>query len=152
MRSHSAQQQNGTIRVKHIHIAGPDLGQFHQILSMIRLSAATYWYPSTAMVCAERTYERLNEKNETVEDCVRNKISRDGAHWCVENMGARYSASVACLLGCVHNGSGPSADDLQDVEMVRRCEQSCNDRFMSILPVEEEWIESQKMALFSKSV
>jgi len=115
-----------------------------------RLSAATYWYPSTAMVCAERTYPTVNEKKEEVEDCLRNKISRDGCHWCVGTVGPRYSASVACLLGCVHNGNEPSAN-ARGSEMVRRCERVCNERFMSILPVDRKWI-GREMALFSKSV
>eukprot|EP00581_Thalassiosira_minuscula_P001575 CAMPEP_0183734918 /NCGR_PEP_ID=MMETSP0737-20130205/45159_1 /TAXON_ID=385413 /ORGANISM="Thalassiosira miniscula, Strain CCMP1093" /LENGTH=582 /DNA_ID=CAMNT_0025968537 /DNA_START=140 /DNA_END=1888 /DNA_ORIENTATION=+ len=113
-----------------------------------RLSAATYWYPSIAMVCAEQTFPTINDKKKKVDECIRNKISRDGCHWCADTIGPRYSASVACLLGCVHNGREPSF--VEDMGMVRQCERSCNERFMSILPVEKKWIDNQ-MALFSKS-
>eukprot|EP00571_Detonula_confervacea_P001713 CAMPEP_0172331712 /NCGR_PEP_ID=MMETSP1058-20130122/62066_1 /TAXON_ID=83371 /ORGANISM="Detonula confervacea, Strain CCMP 353" /LENGTH=554 /DNA_ID=CAMNT_0013048981 /DNA_START=388 /DNA_END=2049 /DNA_ORIENTATION=- len=103
-----------------------------------RLSSETFWFPSICMVCAERTYAHINEKKNEVQDCIRSKISRDGAHWCTETLGPRYSASVACLLGCVYNGNEPSIN-AQDVEMVRQCEKKCNDQFMSILPVDKEW-------------
>ena len=111
-----------------------------------RLSAESFWNPSISMVCAERTFSAVNKKNQEVEDCIRNKISRDGVHWCVESLGPRYSASIACLLGCVHNGDAPTS---QDNSMVRQCEQKCNDQFMSIVPVAKEWIGS-RMALFSR--
>ncbi|KAL7540451.1 hypothetical protein ACHAXR_010114 [Thalassiosira sp. AJA248-18] len=134
------------MNAKHIHLntSSPDFSKNGWELKgadflLKRLSAATFWFPSISMVCAERTYPSVNEKNENVEDCVRNKISRDGAHWCVETLGPRYSASIACLLGCVYNGNEPSTS-AQDIEMIRKCEQNCNDQFMSILPVEERWI------------
>ncbi|KAL7549848.1 hypothetical protein ACHAWF_013107 [Thalassiosira exigua] len=85
------------------------------------------WPPSIPMVCAERPAGK--------KDCVRNRISTDGMHWCVETLGPRYAASVACLLGCVYNGRTPG-----EKEDVRECERECNERFMSIDPVDETWI------------
>ena len=114
-----------------------------------RLSSETYWLPPVCMVCANKTYPVVNEKNQTVDECLRNKISRDGLHWCVESLGPRYAASVACLLGCVYNGDNPSSTS-HDANYVRKCEQKCNDQFMSVQPVDDEWILSQK-SLFSKS-
>ena len=116
-----------------------------------RLSAESFWAPSICMVCAQHTYHRMNDKNNDVEDCVRNKISRDGIHWCVETVGPRYSASIACLLGCVYNGNEPDVNVKEKVVSLRQCEQKCNDKFMSILPVDKRWIQSD-MSLFSKSL
>ena len=48
----------------------------------------------------------------------------------------RHSASIACLLGCVYNEVAWEEDEKKRPE-VRRCGQECNDRFMSIVPVEE---------------
>ncbi|KAL7547422.1 hypothetical protein ACHAWF_010723 [Thalassiosira exigua] len=115
-----------------------------------RLSAEPFWSPSIAMVCAEPTYPTVNEKNEKVEDCIRSKISRDGIHWCVETLGPRYSASIACLLGCVHNGKEPTTDR-RHRDMVMQCERKCNDQFMSILPIKEEWSDG-RISLFSKAI
>lgn len=115
-----------------------------------RLSAEAYWAPSIAMVCAEPTFPTVNAKNQKVEDCVRSKISRDGAHWCVETIGSRYSASIACLLGCVYNGREPSIGRKEDIEMMRQCERLCNNQFQSIDPVDMGWITNE-IPLVSKS-
>ena len=115
-----------------------------------RLSAAAYWASATCMICAEKTFPTTNEKGDKVEDCIRNKISRDGAHWCVETVAPRYAASIACLLGCVYNGYEPGTSE-HDIAIIRRCEERCNGQFMSIFPVPESWIE-QDLSLFSKSL
>lgn len=149
---------NQVVRVnaKHIELtttSTPDFSQKGWELSgtdflLKRLSAESFWNPSIAMVCAEQVHSSVNENNKEVEDCIRSKISRDGCHWCVDTLGPRYAASVACLLGCVHNGEEHNAHDF---EMVRHCEHVCNDRFMSILPVDKKWIGGQ-ISLSSKSV
>ena len=91
--------------------------------------------PSIPMVCAYHIEDPFSIENKTAGQCFFNRISRDGMHWCVEALGPRYSASIACLLGCVYNGKGPSnSGDL------RKCEQECNHQFMSIVPVHESWI------------
>lgn len=51
------------------------------------------WPKSIPMVCGSSP-----TKNHTY--CPRNKISPDGMHWCMEYLGSRLSASIACLLGC----------------------------------------------------
>ncbi|KAL7527328.1 hypothetical protein ACHAXR_001898, partial [Thalassiosira sp. AJA248-18] len=93
------------------------------------------WPPSIPMVCAEKP------SSTSQTNCPRNKISSDGIHWCIETLGPRYAASIACLLGCVYNNGGkePKKNDDDDV---RKCEQECNDQFMSILPIDERWIGS----------
>ena len=70
--------------------------------------------------------------------CLYSSILKDGMHWCVEMLGARYTASVTCLLGCVHNsweGSGGLSN-----EGVRECERECSEQFMTIKQVDEGWI------------
>lgn len=139
--------------IKLVHTATPDFAQMGWELAgteflLQRLTSDHFWVPSAAMVCASPPRTRRQEDGKEAEECVRNRISRDGCHWCVETLGARYSASVACLLGCVFN-TEPGGETANG-EGVRRCERVCNDRFMSILPVEKEWIGSN-MALSSKS-
>ena len=97
------------------------------------------WPPSIPMVCAKRP--GVDEKDNA---CIRNKISTDGIHWCIETLGPRYSASIACLLGCVYNGNQKN-----DMDRLRQCEQACNEQFMSILPVDGQWIDSG-ITLFSQ--
>jgi len=94
---------------------------------------------SKPMVCAERP----NGIN--AQSCVYNKISPDGMHWCSPILGPRYSASVACLLGCVYNGELSYLVERETYnimnESIRVCEDECNQRFMSLVPVESEWID-----------
>lgn len=115
-----------------------------------RLSAETFWSSSICMVCAQPVYPRMNDKNVQVEDCIRNKISRDGIHWCVETLGPRFTASIACLLGCVYNGNESNSKSKADMIQLRQCEQECNDQFMTIRPVDEDWIRNG-ISLYSKS-
>jgi len=101
------------------------------------------WPPSIPMVCAEKPAPEA-------KNCIRNKISTDGIHWCIETLGPRYAASVACLLGCVYNGKGPRGSNDRDVGDVRKCEEECNDQFMSITPVDERWIGGEAV-IFSRA-
>jgi hypothetical protein len=88
------------------------------------------WSPSHSQVCSRFP------SNATVT-CPGVKISPDGTHWCVETFGARFTASIACLLGCVYNVFTPPthAD-------VRECEQRCNDQFMSLSVIGEEILKN----------
>jgi len=81
------------------------------------------WPPSHAQVCSSLP------SNEA-KACPGVKISPDGMHWCVETFGARFTASIACLLGCVYNVARPTH------EGVKMCEQRCNDQFMSLAMVD----------------
>ena len=96
-----------------------------------RLTISGKWPPSKAQVCAEAKFWT----NEQGEQCYLNRISVDGSHWCVNSLGARHSASIACLLGCAYNGESDKG-----IDDIRKCEQACNDQFMTINPVKEEWI------------
>ena len=94
--------------------------------------------PSIPMVCGY-PLESWSVKKELDQSmpCQFNMISRDGAHWCVECIGPRYDASVACLLGCVYNEKDPI---IGRMNFLLQCEQQCNDQFMSLNPVDEKWI------------
>jgi len=97
-----------------------------------RLNNGGKWPPSKAQVCVSSN--RWIQHN--AEQCNLNRISVDGSHWCVNSLGPRFTASIACLLGCVYNGE--RGKEMTDI---RRCEQACNDQFMTINPVDEDWIE-----------
>ena len=73
--------------------------------------------PSLAMACA--TLE-----NRTECTCIRNRLSIDGMHWCMESMGGRILAGNACLIQCA----------LLPRATHRSCEKRCNDDFMSLKP------------------
>jgi hypothetical protein len=54
--------------------------------------------------------------------CRRNRISEDGMHWCLESIGGRLVAGIACLLTCMQ----------QEQVGLRDCETDCNNNFMSL--------------------
>lgn len=85
------------------------------------------------MVCSNRPEGNLDS------NCKRNLISPDGIHWCVETIGPRFTASIACLLGCVYNERPPDTS-AKGIESLRECERECNNKFMSLTPVDESWI------------
>ena len=65
-------------------------------------------------------------------------------HWCAETLGPRYSASVACLLGCVYNEdtnhqyeAALGHEKTRIMNTMRQCEIECNQRYMSLIPVEK---------------
>ncbi|KAL7453629.1 hypothetical protein ACHAWC_005282 [Mediolabrus comicus] len=104
-----------------------------------RLVTGKEWPPSIAMVCSKRAW-----LNTAKAKCHRNYLFSDGMHICPETLAARYGVVVACLLGCVYNGKpGANNDDLQrDEAKLRACERDCNEQFMSVMPVEESWVDS----------
>lgn len=74
---------------------------------------------SIAQVCGERV-------DKCSRACTRrNGFSIDGLHWCGESLNGRLNAGTACLVQCPYS----------DVD-VRECEKDCNDRFMSLRPIE----------------
>lgn len=107
------------------------------------LNGTTSWAQSIPMVCSNRPKDNLDA------ECERNTISPDGIHWCVETLGPRFSASLACLLGCVFNGE-PLGKDPRDLARMRQCERECNERFMSLARVKERLVE-QGRTLFASA-
>ena len=97
----------------------------------------TSWPQSIPMVCANKPTDNLDS------ECKRNKISPDGIHWCVETLGPRFTASIACLLGCVYNGRPPESSP-DGLASVRQCEKDCNDQFMSLKRVGDHMIGNER--------
>ena len=73
--------------------------------------------------------------------CDRNQLTRDGMHPCLEALGGRIIASLACLLGCVYNHHETESE--HGTVFIRSCEQGCNNRFMSLMPVDDSLIDSE---------
>lgn len=107
------------------------------------------WPPSKPMVCATKP------NGTKIGSCEQNKISPDGTHWCTPVVGPRYSASIACLLGCVYNEglsyvAGVESPNPNINMTIRICEEECNQRFMSLKPVNTEWIDAGE-TLYTRS-
>ena len=105
-----------------------------------RLKTGKKWDPSIAQVCSERDWSRTE-----IAKCKRSYLYKDGMHICPETLATRHGIAVACLLGCVHNRK-TAVDNQQQQEQdeikLRACEQECNEQFMSVMPVDESWIDS----------
>ncbi|KAG7339392.1 hypothetical protein IV203_006488 [Nitzschia inconspicua] len=89
-----------------------------------RLGCFKKFPPSLAVACA--TLE-----NRTDCTCVRNRLSIDGMHWCMESMGGRILAATACLIQC---SLLSQRQYHQHHHHHQSCEQRCNDDFMSLKP------------------
>ena len=104
-----------------------------------RLDEGGKFPPSAPMVCSS-TPNRGK--------CDRNSLFRDGMHVCPDALASRYAAGVACLLGCVYNRRGPKSARVEG--RIRTCETECNEQFLSVMPVEESWIDTHTtLASFS---
>ena len=66
-------------------------------------------------------------------DCVWNNLFNDGLHLCMNRIGFRIKAALACLIDCVCHDNSTNKD-------IQRCEQACNDRFLSMRPIPENEI------------
>ena len=97
------------------------------------VGGTTNWPQSIPMVCANKP------KDNKDSECKRNLISPDGIHWCVETIGPRFTASIACLLGCVFNERPPDTSP-EGRESMKTCEQRCNEQFMTLKRVDESLI------------
>ena len=72
------------------------------------------------------TCGKLDSDNAT--DCkVKNMFSMDGQHWCMNIVGQRINAALACLLKC-------STDYEKGGELLD-CEGRCNSKYMNLSPV-----------------
>eukprot|EP00804_Cyclotella_cryptica_P001740 CCRYP_009092-RA/>CCRYP_009092-RA protein AED:0.09 eAED:0.09 QI:75/0.5/1/1/0.5/0.33/3/209/498 len=96
-----------------------------------RLNDGKKWPPSIPMVCSD-----LDSLGKNRDKCNRNYLFRDGMHVCPETITSRYAASLACLMGCVYNG-----DNERSKVGLRSCERECNQLFMSVVPVEDSWVD-----------
>ena len=116
-----------------------------------RLNDGGQWSPSIPMVCADQTSLGPDRAK-----CNRNYLFSDGMHTCPETLASRYAASLACLLGCVYNNNhnkqqraiitkeseNDTSVENHDEEGMRECERECNEQFMSVMPVNKSWIET----------
>jgi len=103
-----------------------------------RLQDGQAWSPSIPMVCSDTSSLGTDRKI-----CNRNYLFLDGMHICPESLASRYSVGLACLLGCVYNerdGDDTTAENKED--SIRECERECNKQFLSVMPVEESWVDT----------
>mmetsp|Transcript_13328 Transcript_13328/g.28923 ORF Transcript_13328/g.28923 Transcript_13328/m.28923 type:complete len:177 (-) Transcript_13328:1038-1568(-) len=97
------------------------------------------WGLRIPQVCAD------NINNTMTLKCIRNYISNDDMHWCTETIGARFTAGLACLLGCALNNcaSGDREANVgKSMPSIDLCEKECNNRFMLLSPIDDKWIEA----------
>jgi hypothetical protein len=97
--------------------------------------------PTIAMVCSSTPTEDGK--------CNRNTLFIDGMHICPETLASRFAAGVACILGCVYNRRQKirayENDDRSSAwifERMRICERKCNEQFLSVMPVDDSWIDT----------
>ena len=110
-----------------------------------RLRNAGEWPPSIPMICNDTSLLGPDRQN-----CHRNYLFLDGMHVCPETLASRFAAGIACLIGCVYNKSTNHGASEHNEEKsrssadhdVRACEQECNEQFLSVMPVEESWMET----------
>lgn len=153
-------RQNSTKRIKHVHVLVHEYGQYINHITWMnarylgynvsnpvsvsndilekegptflldRLKDGKQFSASIPMVCSDlESLGRLRNK------CNRNYLISDGMHVCPERLSFRYAVSLACLIGCVYNRN----DSIQG--SIRGCERECNDLFMSVEPVDNDWVD-----------
>lgn len=91
-----------------------------------RLDCAKY-PPSVAVACATLPNSNSNNNNRCTT-CIRNRLSIDGMHWCMESIAGRVLATTACLIEC------SLLQHHRHHHLMRECERRCNDDFMSMKP------------------
>jgi hypothetical protein len=82
---------------------------------------------SMAQVCST---EDLHGNDYKTCRNIGNGFSLDGLHWCSESLNGRLNAGTACMMQCMYSFES------DDFENMRGCEDDCNDRFMSLRPID----------------
>jgi len=100
-----------------------------------RLQDGQAWSPSIPMVCSDTSSLGTERKI-----CNRNYLFLDGMHICPESLASRYSVGLACLIGCVYNEREDTTTKEED--SIRECELECNEQFLSVMPVQESWVDT----------
>jgi len=103
---------------------------------------------SIPTVCSKMGEEFIydNHQLKRVElrrQCRYNSVMLDGLHWCMSSVGPRYHAGLSCLLGCAYNRSGKKSSRKEELRQIEECERLCNDQFMSLVPINESWLEKE---------
>lgn len=128
---------------RHAGIAGFNTSDPNFLLE--RLTGIKRKYPPSIAQSCSKKVSTLEKK------CVLNSISRDGMHWCMRTLGGRISAGLSCLLGCYHNRVTSSTSTAVSVNYSKApvdhvetqyCEDRCNDQFMSLLPVPDQYFST----------
>lgn len=78
---------------------------------------------SVGHVCGERVSHNSNA-------CVQNAITRDGMHLCMNIVGPRIAAGLACQLQCIYHHYSFN-DITMDNPSSTSCAEACNDQYMS---------------------
>lgn len=97
-----------------------------------RLKDGQQFSASIPMVCSD-----LESLGVSRDKCNRNYLFSDGMHVCPERLSFRYGVGLACLIGCVYNRD----DDDPGQDGIRGCERECNDLFMSVVPIDNDWVD-----------
>ena len=63
-------------------------------------------------------------------------------HICPESLASRYSVGLACLIGCIYNEREEGDTTTNEEDGIRECERECNKQFLSVMPVEESWVDT----------
>lgn len=72
-------------------------------------------------------------------DCIRNSITHDGMHMCMDRLQGRIYGAVACLM--MECAERKRLHELSYNELTR-CERNCNEKFMHLRPISfDEMIE-----------
>jgi hypothetical protein len=98
-----------------------------------RLKSGKDYPPSIPMICSD-----MESIGPDRYGCNRNMLFSDGMHVCPETLSSRYGASLACLMGCVYNQD--SDERGRHEHYIRSCEKECNDMFMSVMPIDDAWV------------
>eukprot|EP00957_Ditylum_brightwellii_P045995 3489095-Ditylum_brightwellii.AAC.2 len=71
---------------------------------------------SVGQVCGERV-------SHNSKDCLGNSITHDGMHPCMNIIGPRIAAGLACQLQCEYHMDDPTSSS--------SCAEACNDQYMN---------------------
>ena len=111
-------------------LAGMNTTENNPHYMLERLGCVKNFPPSIAQVCVEKNVAPDSCK------CVRNVMSIDGMHWCMETLGGRIIGGISCLLQCSLLIDDTDASTDKNLEAKRlvlgNCQQRCNDKFMSL--------------------
>jgi hypothetical protein len=88
--------------------------------------------PYVAMVRATIPSNINHNDDRCSHTCIRNRLSIDGMHWCMESIGGRVTAATACLIECSLLFPKHTLQQL-----LRQCEHRCNNDFLSMKPAAE---------------
>jgi hypothetical protein len=70
--------------------------------------------------------------------CDRNMIFVDGLHFCPSTFAGRITGGLACLVECAEldrNTQPRHPDGDEQLLLLRKCERTCNDKYMSLEPI-----------------